>query len=100
MLVSTRTDKKLVEYPNARWNLNGIPESHCPRWVRRLPESTTSDQNRSWRSTLSIPETTILLNLGSRSPPPDARDTCLRDHRITELGTNLKPTELSVRQTL
>ena len=55
-----------------------------------MPESTTSDQNRSWRSTLSIPETTILLNLGSRSPPPDARDTCLRDHRITALGTKPK----------
>ena len=51
---STRTVKKIVEYRNTRWNLNGIPESHRLRWVHRLPESRTSDQNRSWRALVQI----------------------------------------------
>jgi hypothetical protein len=52
-----RTVKKLVEYCNTAWNMDGV--RHYPRWVRRVPGSTTSDQNRSCISTLSVPETTI-----------------------------------------
>jgi hypothetical protein len=36
-----------------------ISSSHYRRWVRRVPGSTISDQNRSCISTLSVPETTI-----------------------------------------
>src|SRR5215472_17564955 len=49
--------KKLVEYCNTAWNMDGV--RHYPRWVRRVPGSTTSDQNRSCISALSVPETTI-----------------------------------------
>jgi len=52
-----RTVKKLVEYCNTAWNMDGV--RHYPRWVRRVPGSTTSDQNRSCISALSVPETTI-----------------------------------------
>jgi hypothetical protein len=30
-VANSRTVKKLVEYRNTRWNLNGMPEGHCPR---------------------------------------------------------------------
>ena len=55
--VRRRTVKKLVEYCNTAWNMDGV--RHYPRWVRRVPGSTTSDQNRSYISALSVPETTI-----------------------------------------
>ena len=39
--------------------MDGVPESHYPRWVRRLRGATASDQNRSCKTILSIPDTKI-----------------------------------------
>src|SRR6516162_5429308 len=49
--------RRILYYCNTAWNMDGV--RHYPRWVRRLPGSTTSDQSRSCISTLSVPETTI-----------------------------------------